>query len=241
MIDVVNSPANPTSSSPTPPRGVSVPPSADDVLRQLQISECGSVNARGCTTSLIVEAETMQRQLEQEVNRSISGIRSLLSALRDYEGPKTVVVASSGMPISDGPGGWNSGGGEGWRIGEEAARSRASIYSLHIDRGLNRTFAPEVRDIRVKTSRSRELDERILHELAAASGGALFSAPVDAGEMALDRMLLETSSMYMLGVSPEKLDMDGRMHTLTVKLKSDKVGSVARHRQFVLLGGRPNS
>ena len=85
------------------------------------------------------------------------------------------------------------------------------------------------------------MEERVLYDLASRSGGALLSASVDAGEYALNRILLESSSIYLLGVSPEKLDIDGRTHTLTVKLKSGKAGSITRHRKFVLLGAGPGS
>jgi len=141
------------------------------------------------------------------------------------------------MPLSDRPGGWHSSSGEARTIGEEAARSRVSIYSLHIDRGLSRTFAPQVRDVRSMTSRSRAIEERVLYDLATTSGGAMFSVPVDGGETALDRLLVETSSIYLLGVSPEARDIDGGTHALTVKLKSGK-GSITRHRQFVVLRAR---
>ena len=66
----------------------------------------------------------------------------------------------------------------------------------------------------------------------------MFSVPVDSGESALERLLLETSSIYLLGVSPEARDIDGGTHTLTVKLKSSKSGSITRHRQFVVLRAR---
>ena len=239
VAEIVNSPSNPTGSSPTTPKSSPLPPNPDDMLRQLQVRECGSLNDRACTTNLTIEAETIQRQLEQEVSESIGGIRALLAGLRDYQGPKTVVLASSGMPLSDRPGGWNSSGGEARNIGEDAARSRVSIYSLHIDRGLNRKFAPQVRDIRITTSSSRDLEQRVLYDLAASSGGALFSAAVDAGESALNRVLLETSSIYLLGVSPEKLDIDGQTHALTVKLKPNIAGSITRHRKFVVLSALP--
>jgi hypothetical protein len=58
---------------------------------------------------------------------------------------------------------------------------------------------------------------------------------VDSGARALTRLLIETSSQYLLGVSPAELDMDGRTHTLTVTLKTDRVGTIARHRKFVFL------
>lgn len=236
VTEIVNSPENPFGSSPAPPPS-SGPRSADpnDVFRQLQMRECGTTRETGCSISLMIEAQNLQRQLEQEAAETIAGVKTLLSALSDYVGQKTIVLVSSGMPLSDSPGGWNSFGGEAATIGAEAARSRVSIYSLHVDRGLSRAFAPEVQDIRVATSRSLQLEERVLYELASSSGGALFSVSVDSGERALTRLLIETSSQYLLGVSPAELDMDGRTHTLTVTLKTDRAGTIARHRKFVFL------
>jgi hypothetical protein len=215
-----------------------LPPDPDDVLRQVQMRECGGASDRACTAALLIEAENLRREIEREVSASLMGIRSLLAGLRDYEGQKAIVLVSSGMPLSDRPGGWNSAGGEARTIGDEAARARTSIYSLHIDRGLSHTFAPQSRDIRSATSRSRELDERVLFDLASASGGALFTVSVGAGEVALDRLLRETSSGYLLGVSADRLNLDGKTYALTVKLKNNLPGSVTRHRKFVLLRPR---
>ena len=163
MVEIVSSPANPSGPVPTTARGRAAAVNPDDMLRQFQMKECGNANDRACTTGILAEAETYLAQLEQEVYASLRGIKALLAGLRDYDGPKTVVLASAGMPLSDRPGGWHSSSGEARTIGEEAARSRVSIYSMHVDRGLSRTFAPEVEDVRSTTSRSREIEERVLY------------------------------------------------------------------------------
>jgi hypothetical protein len=43
------------------------------------------------------------------------------------------------------------------------------------------------------------MSSKVLDEFAGASGGALLSALVGGGDIALDRVLLETSSYYLLG------------------------------------------
>ena len=183
--------------------------------------ECtGGAADQGCVSSILIDAEALGRQYEQQAEESISGIKALLQLLGEYKGRKTVVLVSAGMPVSDRPGGWNSEGGEAVALGHEAARAQATIYSLHIDRGYSKTYAAETRGARNINSRAREreLEERLLNQFAVASGGAMFSAPTGSGESALDRLLLETSSVYLLGVSPERLDLDGRTHQLKVKV-----------------------
>ena len=77
------------------------------------------------------------------------------------------------------------------------------------------------------------MGSRLLDEFAAASGGTLLNALVDAGDVALARVLRETSAYYLLGVEPANLDRDGRAHRLRVRVHGR--GVTVRSREWVVL------
>jgi VWFA-related protein len=161
----------------------------------------------------------------------------LLRLLSEYPGRKTVVLISAGMPISDfAGGGWHRDGGEARALGQDAARANATVYALHLDSGYRSIYNPEQRAARptVSIARDREIEELILGDFALASGGALFSLPTGSGEGALDQILRETSAFYLLGVSPDARDFDGRPHELKVSVQQR--GLTVRSRKFVVLG-----
>jgi hypothetical protein len=56
---------------------------------------------------------------------------------------------------------------------------------------------------------------------------------VGAGEMALDRVLRETSAYYLLGVEPGSTERDGKAHRLRVRV--NQRGATVRSRQWVVL------
>jgi hypothetical protein len=67
---------------------------------------------------------------------------------------------------------------------------------------------------------------------AYPSGGALLTSIADDGEVALDRVLLETSGYYLLGVEPQGNDRDGRIHRLQVRVANDHT---VRSRRWVVV------
>jgi VWFA-related protein len=224
-------------SAPAPARGGAPAPPAPggSVLREVQLRECRNTNDQNCLSGILMEADAIARQIEEQAVESMAGMNGLLRLLGELPGRKMVVLMSAGMPVSDRAGGWHSDGGEAITLGHEAARSNATIYAVHIDQGLRSIYSAEIRSARSPLSRSREreVEQRLLNEFAVASGGAMFSVATGDGELALDRLLRETSTVYLLGVAPDTLDMDGRPHELRVRV--DQRGTTIRSRKFVVL------
>ena len=75
------------------------------------------------------------------------------------------------------------------------------------------------------------MESLLLEEFADASGGALLGVQTGAGEYALDRVLRETSSHYLLGVEPQQSDRDGALGKLSVKVRRN--GVTVRSREWV--------
>jgi VWFA-related protein len=207
-----------------------------ETLQRVQVRECRSTADQGCVEAIISEAAALAQHLEERAIQSLNGINALLDLLREYPGRKTVLVMSAGMAVSDRPGGRVEIGNEARMLGEQAAHANATIYAIHVDSGFSRAFSPESRRARDSGSleRERRMSAKVLDEFAGASGGALLSAMVGGGDIALDRVLLETSSYYLLGVEPAGNDRDGRAHRLHVKV--NEKGVTVRSRQWVVLG-----
>jgi VWFA-related protein len=217
-------------------RGAPIPVVGEtNTLQRVQVRECRRTGDTGCIESIISEAAALASYLEERATQSLNGIAALLDALRTYPGRKTVVVLSGGMAVSDRPGGRVDVGNEATQLGEQAAHANATIYALHVDTGMSHTYSAQSRRARdsVSLERERRLSSRLLDEFAGASGGALLSVLVGAGDIALDRVLRETSAYYLLGVEPANMDRDGRAHRLQVKVSQR--GATVRSRQWVVL------
>lgn len=204
-------------------------------LQRVQQRECRSATDFGCHEAIVSEAAALSKHLEERVLQSLDGLNGLLQLLREFPGRKTVVVLSAGMAVSDRPGARLDIGTEATQLGEQAAHANATIYALHIELGMRRAYSAEARRAPGAGSLDREqrLSERMLDEFSGASGGALLSVLVGSGERALDRVLRETSSFYLLGVEPANMDRDGRTHRLNVKV--NQRGATVRSRQWVVL------
>ena len=63
---------------------------------------------------------------------------------------------------------------------------------------------------------------RVLSDFSAASGGALFPVMIGSGEVALERVLRETSAHYLLAVEPQEADRDGKLRELRVRVKAGR-------------------
>jgi len=75
-----------------------------------------------------------------------------------------------------------------------------------------------------------------LDRFSAAAGGARIHVPVGAGEFAFERVLRETSGVYLLGVEPQDADRDGRPRKLRVRLTRSAAGdAIVRHRRWVVV------
>ena len=84
------------------------------------------------------------------------------------------------------------------------------------------------------SAREASMRARWLDEFSIASGGALFSAQVDDGEVALGRVFRETSAYYLLGVEPVPADRDGKLREVDVKVRDLKNATV-RSRNWVIV------
>lgn len=210
-----------------------------EAIRRVQLRECGGADVR-CVESIQTEALALAFTYETQATEILSGLRSMIRTLGDYPGRKTVVMLSGGMVASDRPGGRPDVGDLPKQLGQDAAATNTTIYALHIDTAFPQQYRAETRKTDrppQNTARESAMLGRTLDLFAGASGGALMPVIMGSGELALNRVLLETSSHYLLGVQPDETDRDGRMRALKVKLVNSK-GATIRSRLWVVIPKR---
>jgi len=169
----------------------------------------------------------------------LNGLRSLIQLLGEQPGRKTVVVFSTGIPATDRPGGRPDVGDIAKLLGQDAAATNTTIYTLLVNTRGFQSMASETRkNDRIPTSLSRDtaVASRLLEEFSGASGGALMRVLMGGGDVALDRVLRETSSHYLLGVEPADTDRDGSLRELRVKIGQN--GATIRARSWVVVPKR---
>ena len=225
-----------TAGSPARGTGANNTPAAaaeSAALRRVLLRECGGLNDQTCATNIRIDAESMAYFYEGQATMALSGLSSIIRDLSVLPNRKTVVLLSGGMTASDRPGGRPNVDDLAQALGRTAAEANASVYALHIDTGTVQAYsADKRRSSRSSSSAEREsaLNSRLLDMFSGASGGTMLRVLVGSGEGALDRILRETASHYLLGVEPADSDR-GRLRELKVKVSEP--GVTVRSRLWV--------
>jgi VWFA-related protein len=178
------------------------------------------------------EALAYATHIEMATTQSIGGLRTLMRSLRDLPERKTVVVISGGLFATDQIGGRGDVSDLISAVGQEAARANANLYTLHLDTKFIEMFSPRARAL---PSMFRDLNMWAmgLERFAGIAGGELIRVQAGTGDYAFERVLLETSAYYLLGVEPAPSDRNGRVHHVTVKVA--RRDAVVRSRAWVVV------
>jgi VWFA-related protein len=212
-----------------------IPVAEIDPVSAVQYRECP--DDAECASRIVSEARALATHLEAQASRSLRGLQHLLEVVTNLPGRKTVVLVTAGLVVSDRPGGRPDVGEMATVMGHIAARSNATLYTVHIDSGFSGTYsAAGRRSGETDRSRDRMMTGDWLDRFSASAGGARIHVPVGAGEFAFERVLRETAGTYLLGVEPEPADRDGRPRELRVRLtRSGSSDATVRHRQWVVV------
>ena len=211
---------------------------ADTALQRVQLRECGAIES-SCADGIRAEANAKAFYLEGRATEGLNGLRALIQLLGEQPGRKTVVVFSAGIIATDRPGGRPEVGEMAKLLGQDAAATNTTIYTLLVNTRGFQSMASETRkndQIPTSLSRDNAVTGRLLEEFSGASGGALIRVLMGGGEFALGRVLRETSSHYLLGVEPADSDRDGKLRELRVKVSQS--GATIRARSWVVVPKR---
>jgi VWFA-related protein len=213
-------------------------PSADggaamelDPVLKIQARECPE--DPDCPAKIYAEGMQLATQLEQQVMTSVTGLEALLRALEKIPGRKAVIFISAGLLVSDQPSGRPDVGDIARVMGQTAARSNATVYTVHIDTTPGVGPAAQKAPGSSELARDRALYGNWLSDFSQSAGGRLIYVPVGATDFAFDRILRETSAYYLVGVEPAPNDRDGRPRKLGVKVR--RRGVSVRSRQWVVI------
>ena len=173
-----------------------------------------------CERDIISESSQIARNIREDADQSMIGLRNILERLSYIDGPKSLILISEGLAIED--------TSELRSIVQMAGMARTSINVMLID--LQRG------DVTIAEQPPTELqDRRIqvtgLEALATMSRGSLFHI-AGTGEPIFDRLASEISAMYILGVEQRPSDSKGDRHRIDVEVRRQNV-TIRSRQAFV--------
>jgi VWFA-related protein len=194
----------------------------------------------GCRSVLSNEIAARAGLGEIQGRVGLAMLRDLLVNMGSIEGRKVAVLASAGMVMSDAPGGRPDFGTLPIDVGEAAARSNVSVYTLFVDNSVLELFSAERRQgmkSQVNVARDADVMSGWLGQFAGASGGGFMKVLTGNGEYAFGRIVRETSAYYLLGVDATDADRTG--HARQIKVRVKQKGATVRSREFVVVSPKP--
>ncbi|HUF47312.1 MAG TPA: VWA domain-containing protein [Vicinamibacterales bacterium] len=206
-----------------------------DVLMSIARRVCPN-NPSSCNTPIRDEAQSLALAFEGQVSQSVSGLRTLLTALRGYDGRKILVLVSAGLLATDRVGARPDVASLVDYIGRDAAAANTTLYVLHMDSSFIDAFSPQGGRVSASFMRDAAALGAGLERFAGIAGGTLLRVSAGTGDDMFDRVLRETSAYYLLGVEPEEEDRDGRPHRISVSVRGR--GLEVQSRAFVVIPER---
>jgi len=195
------------------------------VIRRLIERECGSTTDQTCISDLELEASRIVQRMRSRASESFYALQALLTNLKEAEGTKSLILISQGFILDDAQ-------AKTAQLAQTAADSRVNLNVVLLDEVPG--DASNTR--RSKTLREdRDLREEGLDALAGKSRGALFRV-TSSPQIAFDRLTLEMSGHYLLGVEPTQKDRDGKTHQIRVQVK--RSGATIRSRREFRFGAK---
>ena len=186
----------------------------------------------GCNSGLENEIMETISILELQAARSMHGMREVVSAAKGIDGRKTLVVLSAGIPTGDRAGGRLYMRNDAMQLGKDAQMSGVLLYTLHLNTSFLDQFSPDAPSAGQTAMREANVYARGLDVMNGYGGGTFLEVNTSAN-FAIDRLVREMSSHYLLGVEVEDVDRDGKPHLITVKTNAKD--SYVRNRASVVI------
>jgi VWFA-related protein len=182
-----------------------------------------------CVADVHSEAVTIVQQVEHKTHQSVGTLEAIMRALRDLEGPKSLIWISEGLIIE-------RTGFDLTNLGRLAGAANVTLHVLLLDRNLF-DASEAVRSPSVM--RDRDLEETGLEMLAGHTRGSLHHI-VAGADFAFERIEDEISGYYLLGVESLEADADGERHDLKVAVRRPNATVRARPEFTVPAKGAAN-
>jgi len=192
--------------------------------RQILLRECGPTAPAGCPQEMAGYAQTMMADVRQRATSTVRAFAGLLDGLAELPGPKTVILISQELPVSGYSAERHDFFTEAAPVTAAAARAQATVYVVHLDAPLI-----DIETRRAPPSAWADADMRSygLETITTMTGGRRWMI-AGRPESAFERIAVEISGYYLLGVRAEAGDRDGKPHDIKVTVKRQGVEVRAR-------------
>lgn len=180
-----------------------------------------------CPTEVENVAGEMAREAHRRTLDSLRAQRALMAALGEIRGPKHLVLVSEQLAVTPYQSERSDIEAEMRDVAKAAAASQVSTYVLQLPMPL---FDASTVGIPQTASADAAVRADGLQEVAAITGGSFFMVS-GSSEGAFERLALETSGYYLLGVRTEAGDRDGKSHRIDVRVARRGI-TVRARRQF---------
>jgi VWFA-related protein len=187
--------------------------------------ECGTGTGRvaaSCGRDVIMEARQLAARLHAKGTQTIDALRNLGRALRQIEGPKTMVLVSGGVLRPESMSAFSV-------LETELAASQVTLYTLFFEKAANNPSRAGLSPTQAEDDR---VEEHGLENVTAAAGGT-FLRVIGAAEAFFARVATELSASYLLGIEVTPADRNGRPHRVEVKVKRRGL-DVHGRKQYVI-------
>jgi VWFA-related protein len=187
-----------------------------------------------CPMQLKEDASVITTALEQQAMLSLDGLYGAIDAVASIPGRKTLVVVSAGIPMSNRPGGRPNFDAESAKVARRAAAANLNLYVFYMNVHFLQYFSASY------NKRNHTIFDDItmfglgLEKFSDGAGGSFTKIEVDSNP-SVDRMLRETSAIYVVAVRAEAAERDGKEHFIRVVVKRGGSNSTVRYRRIVVI------
>jgi VWFA-related protein len=194
------------------------------VLAAVITRECRSTDPRQlsqCERDIVSESSQIARNSREDAEISLRGLQQLLEQLAFVDGPKSLILISEGLAVSE-----TNDLRHLVRLAG-AARTAINVLSVDLRRG----------DVTIAEQPPTEAEDRRilmqgLEAIAAMSRGSLYHI-AGTGEPIFERLASEISAYYLLGVEQRPSDSVGDRHRIDVEVRRRDV-TIRSRQAFVL-------
>ena len=198
------------------------------VLAAVITRECRSSDPRQlaqCERDIISESSQIARNSREDADLSLRGLQQLLEQLAYVDGPKSLILISEGLAVSE-----TNDLRHLVRLAG-AARTAINVLSVDLRRG----------DVTIAEQPPTEAEDRRilmqgLEAIASMSRGSLYHI-AGTGEPIFERLASEISAYYLLGVEQRPSDSVGDRHRIDVEVRRNDV-TIRSRQAFVLSPSR---
>jgi VWFA-related protein len=201
-------------------------------LRDVSRRECGPRITIDCQNNVKMDANQVITDLQRQAGESIGGMHAVIDGLQELPGRKTLLVISAGIPMSNRIGVEPNIGLETSRLAARAAAANVNLYVFYMNVHFLRAFSAEFGKVNNTLFQDIGVFGHGLERFAGSANGGFFQIEVNSDPQ-VARVMRETSAYYLLTVSTDPRERDGKQHFIRVAVKQR--GATVRHRAVVTI------